>query len=73
MHAQDEMAGLGDPPDHREIQFPFFEDKARQLTRAILSERQLERLVEAVENLDKIDDVSRVGALLRGNATVRMA
>jgi len=41
------------------------EDKARKLTRAILPERQLKRLIEAVENIDKIDDVSRIGALLR--------
>jgi hypothetical protein len=30
-----------------------------------LQERQLERLVETVENLEKIDDVSRIGRLLR--------
>jgi 2-methylcitrate dehydratase PrpD len=41
------------------------QDKARKLTRAILPERQLERLVETVENLEKIDDVSRIGRLLR--------
>src|SRR4029077_9516108 len=34
------------------------QDKARKLTRAILPERQFERLVETVENLEKIDDVS---------------
>lgn len=41
------------------------EDKARKLTRALLPERQLERLVEAIGNLEKIDDVSRIGELLR--------
>jgi 2-methylcitrate dehydratase PrpD len=41
------------------------EDKARKLTRALLPARQLERLVEAVENLEKIDDVSRIGEFLR--------
>ena len=41
------------------------EDKARKLTRAILSERQLGRLVETVKNLEKIHDVSSIGALLR--------
>jgi 2-methylcitrate dehydratase PrpD len=41
------------------------QDKARKLTRAILPERQFERLVETVENLEKIDDVSRIGRLLR--------
>jgi len=44
------------------------EDKARKLTRAILSERQLERLVETVNTLEKTDDVSSIGALLRGVA-----
>jgi len=41
------------------------EDKARKLTRAILPARQLERLVETVENLEQIDDVSRIGKFLR--------
>jgi 2-methylcitrate dehydratase PrpD len=41
------------------------EDKARKLTRGILSERQLERLVETVNNLEKLGDVSLIGALLR--------
>ena len=44
------------------------EDKARKLTRAILSERQLERLVETVKTLEKTDDVSSIGALLRSAA-----
>jgi hypothetical protein len=47
---------------------PEVEDKARKLTRAILSERQLERLVEAVNNLEKLEDVSSIGALLRQKA-----
>jgi len=42
------------------------EDKARKLTRAILSEPQLERLVAAVKDLEKLDDVSSIGDLLRG-------
>ena len=41
------------------------EEKARMLTRAILTERQLERLVETVLNLEKVDDVSKIGELLR--------
>jgi 2-methylcitrate dehydratase PrpD len=41
------------------------EDKTRKLTRAILPGRRLEGLVEAVENLHKLDDVSRLGAFLR--------
>jgi 2-methylcitrate dehydratase PrpD len=41
------------------------EDKARKLTRAILPARQLERLVETVDNLEKLDDVSRIGQFLQ--------
>jgi 2-methylcitrate dehydratase PrpD len=48
------------PLSHLEV-----EDKARKLTRAILSERQLERLFEAVQRLEKIADVSRIGNLMR--------
>lgn len=48
------------PMSQREV-----EDKARKLTRAILPARQLERLVETVENLEQINDVSRIGKFLR--------
>ena len=41
------------------------EDKARQLSRGMLSERRLARLVDTVHNLEKIGDVTRIGALLR--------
>jgi len=41
------------------------EAKARKLTRDLLPARRLERLVEAVQNLEKIDDVSAIGRLLR--------
>jgi 2-methylcitrate dehydratase PrpD len=41
------------------------EEKARKLTHAIFSEAKLERVVEAVGNLEKIEDVSSVGDLLR--------
>jgi 2-methylcitrate dehydratase PrpD len=41
------------------------EDKARKLTRAILPTQRFERLVEAVRALEKVDDVSRLGDLLR--------
>ncbi len=41
------------------------EDKARKLTRGILSQRQLERLVETVNDLEKVDDVSSIGSMLR--------
>ena len=48
------------PLSHLEV-----EDKARKLTRAMLSERRRERLVEAVQRLEKIADVSRIGDLVR--------
>ncbi|MSP38838.1 MAG: MmgE/PrpD family protein [Deltaproteobacteria bacterium] len=41
------------------------EDKARQLTRGILSPLKLARLVDTVANLEKLDDVSKLGDLLR--------
>lgn len=41
------------------------EDKARKLTRAILPARQLAGLVEAVENLHELPDVSRLAEFLR--------
>jgi 2-methylcitrate dehydratase PrpD len=41
------------------------EDKARKLTRALLPTQRFERLVEAVRALEKVDDVSRLGDLLR--------
>jgi 2-methylcitrate dehydratase PrpD len=44
------------------------EDKARKLTRAILSEGQLGRLIETVKDLQKIEDVSSLGSLLRSSA-----
>lgn len=42
------------------------EDKARMLTRGILSQKELVRLFETVRKIDKIKDVSRLGSLLRG-------
>ena len=48
------------PLSHSEV-----EDKARKLTHRLLSERQLDSLVKAVDQLEKIDDVSRIGDLLR--------
>lgn len=41
------------------------EEKARKLTRAILPGQKLERLIEAVARLEKVDDVSEIGGLLR--------
>jgi 2-methylcitrate dehydratase PrpD len=40
-------------------------DKARKLTRAILSEAQLERLIDTVDNLEKVGDLSAIGNVLR--------
>jgi len=41
------------------------ENKARKLTAALLSSRRLARLVETVDHLDKVNDVSQLGALLK--------
>src|SRR5262245_18945870 len=41
------------------------EEKAQKLTREILPERQLGRLVKTVDQLEQIDDVSRIGKLLK--------
>jgi hypothetical protein len=41
------------------------EEKARKLTHRLLSEQRLERVVETVRHLEKIDDVSRIGDLLQ--------
>ena len=51
----------GNPMSRSEV-----EEKARKLTRALLPARKLERLVETINHLDKLDDVSWIGALLRG-------
>jgi 2-methylcitrate dehydratase PrpD len=51
----------GNPMSQSEV-----EDKARKLSRALLPARKLDRLVEAVNHLEKLDDVSSIGALLRG-------
>ena len=48
------------PLSHSEV-----EGKARKLTHRLFSEQQLERVVEAVDHLEKIDDVSHLGGLLR--------
>jgi 2-methylcitrate dehydratase PrpD len=41
------------------------ENKARKLTAALLPPRRLARLIETVDHLDKVTDVSRLGALLK--------
>jgi len=43
------------------------EEKARRLTRSLLSQPKLEALQEAIHNLEKIDDVSKLGHLLTGH------
>ena len=50
----------GNPMSRAEV-----EDKARKLTGALLPARKLDRLVEAVDRLEKLGDVSSIGALLR--------
>ena len=50
----------GNPMSSSEV-----EDKARKLTRALLPAQRLGRLIETVQRLEKIDDVSAIGALLR--------
>ena len=47
------------------MQLPEVEDKARKLTRGLLSERNLVQVIEAVDRLEKLPDVSVIGALLR--------
>jgi 2-methylcitrate dehydratase PrpD len=44
------------------------QDKARKLTRALLTARQLERLVDSVNDLESVVDVASIGALLRKTA-----
>ena len=51
----------GNPMSQSEV-----EAKARKLTRALLPARKLERLVESIDRLEKIGDVSSIGTLLRG-------
>jgi 2-methylcitrate dehydratase PrpD len=41
------------------------ENKARKLTAGLLPPRRLARLVETVDHLDKVNDVSQLGALLK--------
>jgi len=40
-------------------------EKARKLVRPMLSENQLDRLVETIHNLEKVDDASNIGEILR--------
>src|SRR5262245_26358416 len=43
------------------------QEKARRLTRNILSPSKLERLVETVDRFDKLDDISGLGQLLKSD------
>jgi 2-methylcitrate dehydratase PrpD len=44
------------------------EDKAERLTRSLLPRQRLERLIEGVNNLEKVDSLSALSSLLRGEA-----
>jgi 2-methylcitrate dehydratase PrpD len=50
----------GNPLSQSEV-----EAKARKLTHGLLPERKLERLVECVNHLERIEDAASIGALLR--------
>jgi 2-methylcitrate dehydratase PrpD len=41
------------------------EEKAKNLTRHILSEKKLQRLVDSVQNVEKLDDISKLTRPLR--------
>ena len=41
------------------------EEKAKNLTRHILTEKKLERLIETVQNIEKLDDISKLTRPLR--------
>jgi len=50
---------------HNPMSQSELEEKARNLTRHMVTERKLERLVETVQNVEKMDDISNLGRLLR--------
>ena len=50
---------------HNPMTQPEVEDKARKLTRVMLPERNLDQLIETVARLEKLDDVSHIGKMLR--------
>jgi hypothetical protein len=41
------------------------EEKARNLTRRILSEKKLDRLIDTVQNIEKLDDLAKLTRPLR--------
>ncbi len=50
---------------HNPMSQSELEEKARNVTRRMLSERKLGRLVDTIRNVEKIDDISKLGRLLR--------
>ncbi len=43
------------------------EGKVRRVTQAVLSQKKLERLIAAVDKLEKMDDISSLGAMLKND------
>jgi 2-methylcitrate dehydratase PrpD len=50
---------------HNPMSQSELEEKARKVTRHMVSERKLGRLVDTIRNVEKIDDISNLGRLLR--------
>ena len=50
---------------HNPMSRSELEEKARNLTRHILSEKKLERLIDTVQNVEKLDDISKLTRPLR--------
>ena len=50
---------------HNPMSQAELEEKARNLTRHILSEKKLARLVDTVQNVEKLDDVAKLTRPLR--------
>jgi len=51
---------------HNPMSQAELEEKARNLTRRILSEKQLDRLIDTVQNIEKLDDLAKLTRPLRG-------
>jgi 2-methylcitrate dehydratase PrpD len=50
---------------HNPMSQAELEEKARNLTRGLLSQRKLVRLIEAVRNIDKLDEISKLSRIVR--------
>lgn len=50
---------------HNPLSVDQVEAKARKLTRGIITERQLNRLVNSLSHLEKVADISQIGDMLR--------